>query len=47
PWTHDAIKGHAPKSHGHTYGEWDMETLRAEVEKLDILRLGDGRPLSR
>ncbi|WP_296721195.1 tyrosine-type recombinase/integrase [Erythrobacter sp.] len=30
----DAIQGHAPKTQGEAYGEWAMETLRAEVEKL-------------
>ena len=30
----DAIQGHAPRTQGDAYGEWAMETLRAEVEKL-------------
>lgn len=31
----DAIQGHAPKSEGEAYGEWALETLKAEVEKLE------------
>jgi len=34
PEARDAIQGHAPATEGQAYGEWDMETLRAEVEKL-------------
>lgn len=30
----DAIQGHAPRTEAANYGDWDMETLRAEVEKL-------------
>lgn len=30
----DAIQGHAPRTEAANYGEWDMEALRAEVEKL-------------
>jgi integrase len=30
----DAIQGHAPKTEGQAYGEWPMDALRAEVEKL-------------
>lgn len=30
----DAIQGHAPRTQGDAYGEWAMETLRDEVEKL-------------
>ncbi|MEA1618685.1 tyrosine-type recombinase/integrase [Erythrobacter sp. T5W1-R] len=31
----DAIQGHAARTEAENYGEWDMETLRAELEKLD------------
>lgn len=32
----DAIQGHAPRTEGQAYGHWDMETLKAEVEKLPM-----------
>lgn len=28
------VQGHAPRTEAANYGSWDMETLRAEVEKL-------------
>ena len=30
----DAIQGHAPQTEGQAYGEWPLDALRAEVEKL-------------
>lgn len=30
----DAIQGHAPQTEGQAYGEWALDALRAEVEKL-------------
>ena len=30
----DAIQGHAPRTEAANYGEWDIDALRAEVEKL-------------
>lgn len=41
----DAIQGHAPKTEGQAYGEWPLDALRAEVEKLpryEILAREDG-----
>ncbi len=35
----DAIQGHAPKTEGQAYGEWPMDALRAEVEKLPQLNV--------
>jgi integrase len=35
----DAIQGHAPRTEAANYGDWDMETLRAEVEKLPRITL--------
>lgn len=35
PEARDAIQGHAPKTEGQAYGEWPLEALRAEVEKLE------------
>jgi len=34
PEARDALQGHAPKSEGQAYGEWPLDALRAEVEKL-------------
>lgn len=34
PEVRDAIQGHAPKTEGEAYGEWPLDALRAEVEKL-------------
>lgn len=30
----DAIQGHAPRTEGQAYGQWPLDALRAEVEKL-------------
>jgi hypothetical protein len=30
----DAIQGHAPQTEGQAYGEWPLDALRAEVDKL-------------
>lgn len=30
----DAIQGHAPQTEGQAYGEWPLDALRVEVEKL-------------
>lgn len=30
----DAIQGDAPQTEGQAYGEWPLDALRAEVEKL-------------
>jgi integrase len=38
----DAIQGHAPKTEGQAYGEWPLDALRAEVEKLPKLLTADG-----
>lgn len=34
PEARDALQGHAPKTEGQAYGEWPLDALRAEVEKL-------------
>jgi integrase len=34
PEARDAIQGHAPRTEGQAYGEWPMDALRDEVEKL-------------
>ena len=34
PEARDAIQGHAPKTEGEAYGEWPLDALRAEVEKM-------------
>lgn len=34
PEARDAIQGHAPQTEGQAYGEWPLDALRAEVEKL-------------
>jgi len=34
PEARDAIQGHVPKTEGQAYGEWPLDALRAEVEKL-------------
>lgn len=34
PEARDAIQGHAPKTEGQAYGEWPLDALRSEVEKL-------------
>lgn len=31
----EAIQGHAPRTEGQAYGEWPMDALKAELEKLD------------
>lgn len=36
----DAIQGHAPQTEGQAYGEWPLDALRAEVEKLGRYQLG-------
>ena len=36
----DAIQGHAPKTEGQAYGEWPLDALRAEVEKLPRYAVG-------
>lgn len=36
----DAIQGHAPKTQGQAYGEWPLDALRAEVEKLPTYKAG-------
>ena len=35
----DAIQGHAPKTEGQAYGEWPLDALKAEVEKLSAYPL--------
>lgn len=35
PEARDAIQGHAPQTEGQAYGEWPLDALRAEVEKLE------------
>ncbi|WP_108789025.1 tyrosine-type recombinase/integrase [Erythrobacter sp. Alg231-14] len=39
PEARDALQGHAPKSQGQAYGEWPLDALRAEVEKLERYKL--------
>lgn len=34
PEARDAIQGHAPQTEGQAYGEWPLDALRTEVEKL-------------
>lgn len=34
PEARDAIQGHAPKTEGQAYGEWPLDALKVEVEKL-------------
>jgi integrase len=34
PEARDAIQGHAPQTEGQAYGDWPLDALRTEVEKL-------------
>jgi len=36
----DAIQGHAPQTEGQAYGEWPLDALRTEVEKLGRYPVG-------
>lgn len=39
----DAIQGHAPQTEGQAYGEWPLDALRAEVEKLQRYAMAEAQ----
>lgn len=39
PEARDAIQGHATRTEGQAYGDWPLEALRAEVEKLGVYKV--------